>query len=91
MWIDLFPSPEELGVSRHGQVWQYALPQNVNEMVTAADQEVKSELALIVLGKPEDFDRQWNALQKKLLDMKLDEAGKILTGLIKEKVDLWNK
>ena len=91
MWIDLFPSPEELGVSRHGQVWQYALPQNVNEMVTAADQEVKSELALIVLGKPEDFDRQWEALQKKLLDMKLDEAGKILTGLIKEKVYLWNK
>lgn len=27
MWIDLFPKPEELGMSKHGQVWQYALPQ----------------------------------------------------------------
>lgn len=57
MWIDLFPAPEELGVSKHGQVWQYALPSDINEKVTAADEFVKTTLAQLVLGSPADFDR----------------------------------
>jgi putative aldouronate transport system substrate-binding protein len=37
MWIDLFPSTESLGVSRHGAAWQYALPPDIGAIVTEAN------------------------------------------------------
>ena len=55
MWTDLFPSSEELGVFKHGAVWQYALPPDVNEKVPAADDYVKAALAQVVLGSPSDW------------------------------------
>lgn len=91
MWIDLFPKPEELGMSKHGQVWQYALPTDVNERITAADEYVKTALAQIVLGKPEDFDTKWSEMQTTLKKMGLDKAGDTLSELIAMKMKLWSK
>jgi putative aldouronate transport system substrate-binding protein len=90
MWIDLFPSSEELGVSKHGQVWQYALPPDVNEKVTAADDYVKTALSQCVLCKPEEFDTKWAIMQQKLRDMGMEEAGQQLTGIIGQKMKLWD-
>ncbi len=89
MWVDLFPTSEELGVSKHGQVWQYALPPELNEKVTAADEYVKTALAQCVLAKPADFEAKWAELQKKLKDMGMEQAGVELTGIIGEKMKLW--
>lgn len=89
MWIDLFPTSEELGVSKHGQVWQYALPPELNEKVTAADEYVKTALAQCVLAKPADFDAKWAELQKKLKDMGMEQAGVELSAIIGEKMKLW--
>lgn len=91
MWIDLFPTPEELGISKHGQVWQYALPSDINEKVTAADEYVKTTLAQLVLGDPEDFDRDWKSMQANLKKMGLDKAGDTLSELIAMKIKLWNE
>ncbi len=91
MWIDLFPTPEELGPSKHGQVWQYALPTEVNEKVTAADEYVKTALAQIVLGEPANFDASWNAMQEKLRKMGLEQAGDELSALIQNKIKLWKE
>lgn len=90
LYVDLFPQPEELGVSKHGQVWQYALPSDVNEKVTAADEFVKGSLAKIVLGKPADFDAGWKKMIDGLYAMGMEDANKILTKMIKEKIDMWN-
>jgi putative aldouronate transport system substrate-binding protein len=91
MWIDLFPAPEELGVSKHGQVWQYALPSDINAKVTAADEFVKTTLAQLVLGSPADFDRGWTDMQTNLKKMGLDQAGDTLSDLIAMKIKLWNE
>lgn len=92
MWIDLFPTPEELGGrSKHGQVWQYTLPADVNEKITAADEYVKTALSQLVLGSPSDFDKNWTAMQTALKKMGLGKAGDTLTNLIAMKIKLWNE
>jgi putative aldouronate transport system substrate-binding protein len=91
MWIDLFPAPEELGVSKHGQVWQYTLPADVNEKVTAADEYTKAALTQLVLGSPEYFDKGWTAMQNSLKKMDLEEAENTLTKLIAMKIKLWSE
>jgi len=89
MWTEMFPSSESLGVSKHGQVWQYALPQDVNEKVTAADEYVKGALAKLVLGKPEEFDAQQAAIIKRLTDMGMGDCGDQLSTLIEQKLAMW--
>lgn len=89
MWIDLFPSSEELGVSKHGQVWQYALPPETNEKVTAADEYVKTALSQCVLCEPSEFDAKWAELQNHLIEMGMEQVGKEVTAIIGQKMDLW--
>jgi putative aldouronate transport system substrate-binding protein len=91
MWIDLFPSTESLGVSRHGAAWQYTLPPDANAKITEADMYMKNALANIVLGKPENFETQWQKIVNDLRRMGLEETGKTLTGMIKDKIELWNR
>lgn len=89
MWIDLFPSSEELGISKHGQVWQYALPSSLNDRVDSADDYVKTALVRCILSRPEDFDNLWNEMQQTLIEMGMEEAGTQLTEIIGEKMKLW--
>lgn len=90
LYVDQFPQPAELGVSKHGQVWQYALPPDVNEKVTAADEYVKGALAKIVLGKPADFDASWQKMVDDLKKMGMEDANTVLTQMIKDKINMWN-
>jgi putative aldouronate transport system substrate-binding protein len=91
MWIDLFPSTESLGVSRHGAAWQYTLPPDVNAKITEADNYIKNALANIVLGRPENFEAAWNKIVQDLRRMGLEESGKTLTDMIKDKIELWSR
>jgi putative aldouronate transport system substrate-binding protein len=91
MWIDLFPSTESLGVSKHGAAWQYTLSPDVNAKITEADNYMKNALANIVLGKPENFENSWNKIVQDLRRMGLEESGKALTNMIKDKTKLWNR
>jgi putative aldouronate transport system substrate-binding protein len=89
MWVDLFPSTNELGKTAYGQLWQYTLPSDVNEKLTVADEYVKNALAQCVLCKPSDFDKKWNEMQQHLRDIGMDTAGDEVTALIKAKLKLW--
>jgi putative aldouronate transport system substrate-binding protein len=91
MWIDLFPSTESLGVSRHGAAWQYTLSPDVNAKITEADNYMKNALANIVLGKPENFESSWNKIVDDLRRMGLEGSGKALTDMIKDKIELWGR
>ncbi|MCL2269855.1 MAG: ABC transporter substrate-binding protein [Treponema sp.] len=90
MWIDFFPSTDSLGVSRHGAAWQYTLPPDVNAKIAEADNYIKNALATIVLGRPDNFESQWQKIVQDLRRMGLDESGKTLTNMIKDKIKLWN-
>jgi len=91
MWIDLFPSSESLGVSRHGQAWQYALTPELNAKVQEADDYMKNALANIVLGRPENFEASWQRIQQDLIRMGIEDANKAMTGMIKDKVEMWSR
>jgi len=91
MWIDLFPSTESLGVSQYGQAWQYALPPDANAIVTAADNYLKNALAVAVLGEPADFESQWQKIVNDLRKIGVEDAGKALTAMIKDKIELWSE
>ena len=90
MWIDLFPSTESLGVSKHGQAWQYALSPKINAIVTEADDYMKNTLATLVLGKPADFDKTWDKVQADLKKIGIEEANAALTGMVKDKIKMWS-
>ena len=90
MWTDLFPTSQELGISKHGQVWQYALSKTMSDRLSEADEFVKKCLISMITGKPEDFDSSWNKMQETLVDMKINEVGENISMLIKEKIKLWN-
>jgi len=91
MWIDLFPSTESLGVSKHGAAWQYTLPPDANAKLTEADNYIKNALANLVLGRPGNFESSWSKIVEDLRRMGIDEAGKTLTGMIKDKIELWSR
>jgi len=91
MWIDLFPSSESLGVSRHGQAWQYALPPELNAKISEADNYMKNALANIVLGRPANFNASWTRIQQDLIRMGIEEANQVMTQMIKDKVELWSR
>jgi putative aldouronate transport system substrate-binding protein len=89
MWIDLFPSTESLGRSKHGQAWQYTLTPDLNAIATAADDYMKTALANIVLGRPENFDTAWAKIIQDLKAMGIEEANKGLTQMVQDKLKLW--
>ena len=91
MWIDLFPSTESLGISKHGQAWRYTLPPEVNAKVSEADEYIKNALANIVLGKPENFESGWLKINQDLRRMGIEEANKALTEMIRDKIQLWKE
>ena len=91
MWTDLFPSTESLGISRHGQAWQYALSPDLNAKVTEADEYMKNALANIVLGRPENFNAAWQRIQQDLVRMGIEDANRAMTRMIRDKVELWNR
>lgn len=89
MWTDLFPTSESLGVSKHGQAWQYTLPPDINAKVSEADDLAKRALANMVLGRPENFDAAWTKFQADLRAIGIADANKEMTALVKDKMKLW--
>lgn len=90
VWTDLFPSPEDLGVSKHGQIWQYPIDQKDTAIIEKADSYVKESLIDMIIGPEEDFDTAWLTMQKKLKEMGVEEVGQNVTRLIKNKKELWS-
>src|SRR5574344_605967 len=89
MWIDLFPQSSTLGRPAHGQLWQYQLPKEINDKVTAADDYVKEALTKCVLCKPSEFQHNWDEMVQHLKDMGMEEAGQKVSALIEQKLKLW--
>ena len=89
MWTDLFPSSESLGVTRHGQAWQYALPPELEAVISQADDYVKTALSNIVLGPPANVDTAYDTMLAQLRRMGVEDAHAKMTQLVKDKVRLW--
>ncbi|MBQ2528949.1 MAG: ABC transporter substrate-binding protein [Treponema sp.] len=89
MWTELFPQSDELYRPVHGQIWQYHLPKDVNDIVEAADDYVRNALVSCIINPPDEFDERWKAMVDELKKMGVEKAGKKLSEMIREKLDLW--
>jgi putative aldouronate transport system substrate-binding protein len=91
MWTDLFPTTEALGVSKHGQVWQYSLNSKLTKIVTDTDEYVKQCIIRMILDSEENFDSSWKNMQDKLERSDIRIVENELTNLIKMKMTLWEQ
>lgn len=89
-WPDLFPSSEELGVSKHGQLWKYTLSAKNQEILDNCDAYVKQELIKMIVGPEQKFDSSWTNMQETIKSMGISKVEKELTSLIEVKRALWN-
>ncbi len=89
LWSDLFPSSSELGISKHGQVWQYPLSSNMTRILEEADEYVKKSLINMIIGSSDDFDNSWEQMQQGLHKIGVDWVGEEVTNMIKMKMQLW--
>ena len=71
----MFPSSEELGISKHGQVWQYTIP---------SDSDIS-----IIQQKCDDYIQQ-AVIQATLKSYGVDSLNEQMTNLTKERLELWN-
>ena len=90
LWTDLFPQPEELGVSKHGQIWQYNISSKSQEIVDRVDDYVKNEIIKIIISSPETFDSSWKKMQENIRKSNISLVEDEITSLIKIKRQLWN-
>ncbi len=91
LWADLFPTSQELGVSKHGQVWQYPLSSQMTKVISEVDDYVKESLIKMILAPEKDFDSNWEEMRENIIKMGMIEINNQCTELIKMKMKLWEK
>ena len=91
-FTELFTSDEELGISKHGQVWQYTIPSDSDIAIIQqkCDDYIQQAVTQAILGKPENFDKAWDEIQKTLKSYGVDKLNEEMTKLTKERLELWN-
>ncbi|ADZ82744.1 ABC transporter substrate-binding protein [Cellulosilyticum lentocellum] len=91
LWTDFFPTPEELGVSKHGQAWQFNIPSDGNLQVfnQKSQDYIQQAVTQAILGKPADFDAAWDTILAKLDEIGVEEANAEMTKLTQEKIRFW--
>ena len=92
-WVELFPTAEELGESKHGQVWEYNIPadSDISLIQNKADAFTQEAITKAIIGPEEEFDIAWDSIQAELKNLGVDKMNKDMTELTKEKIALWNK
>ena len=83
----MFPSSAELGVSKHGQVWQYTIPTDSDVAIIQqkCDDYVQQAITQAILGKPADFDTAWDEIQETLKGTGFDSLNEPMTELTKKR------
>lgn len=91
-FTEMFPSAEELGISKHGQVWQYTIPTDSDIAIIQqkCDDYIQQAITQAILGKTEDFDKAWDNIQETLKGYGVDSLNEQMTELTKQRIDLWN-
>lgn len=91
LWIDFFPTPEELGKSKHGQAWQFNIGADSELAIFNQKSEdyVKQAATQAILGNPDNFDAAWDEMLAKFTDMGVESANNEMTKLTQEKIRFW--
>lgn len=86
--VDIFPQASEFKVPEYPPVWAYIKPAELDNIGNKLDEVAWSGLITCVIGKPEQFDANYDSMLASLESTGMSRAEEILTQLIKEKVAL---
>jgi putative aldouronate transport system substrate-binding protein len=89
MWVDFFPRTEDMPVQRHGRAFEFALSPDTNALFNQLYDVIANHLGKILMAKPADFDRLWDAMVKEMYEVGVEKVNAEMTGIIKDKVALW--
>jgi len=92
-WKDLWPSEEQFPVRPWGAAWNIPVPSDSDTNILAEKMKgiTWKRIPEIILAKPEDFDKLWDAYQQELLDAGVEKMEDGYEALVKERVKLWNE
>lgn len=93
LWVELFPTPEELGTPAHGKAYEYILPSDSDVAIIQqkADDYTTQKITEAILASPDDFDAIWEEMQENLLDMDIEKANEEMTEMTNNRLELWNE
>lgn len=84
--VDMFPQPNEFKTPDYSPLWAYAMPIEFSEIVDKLDEVSWSALIKCVTGSEAEFDANYDKMIADLEATGLDEAEKMMTDIIAEKV-----
>lgn len=92
-WVDLFPEAEELGVSKHGQQWQYIIPTDSDMAIiqNRLDEYTQKSITEVILGPESQFDDSWNKIQEEMKKIGVEQLNDDMSKMTVEKIKLWNE
>lgn len=91
-WVDLFPKAEELGISKHGQQWQYIIPTDSDMAIiqNRLDEYTQKAITEAILGPESEFDNSWSKIQEEMINMGVEQLNDDMSKMTVEKIKLWN-
>ena len=84
--VDMFPQPDEFETPDYSPLWAYAMPIEFSEIVDKLDEVSWSALIKCVTGSEADFDANYDKMIADLEATGLNDAEKMMTDIIAEKV-----
>lgn len=92
LWVDAFPTPEELGRPAHGRAWEYVIPttSDVTIIQQKADDLTTQKITEAILADPADFDAIWDDMIAQLEAMNIKEAEAQMTQITNDRIELWS-
>lgn len=94
MWMDLYPSAEDLPVRPWGKAWQINYPEQDSEANVIAQQLsdiVFKKVPEAILAKPENFDKVWDDFMAELENAGVHKLEELFNQLLAERIKLWNE
>lgn len=86
--LDIFPQKEEFEIPEFPPIWAYVMPAEFTDLNNKLDEVAWSSLITCVIGKPEAFDANYDAMIASLEATGMSRAEEILTEMVKDKVAL---
>lgn len=86
--LDIFPQKDEFKIPEFLPIWAYIKPAEFTDLNNKLDEVAWSSLITCVIGKPEAFDVNYDAMIASLEATGMSRAEEILTAMVKDKVAL---
>lgn len=86
--LDIFPQKDEFKIPEFPPIWAYIKPAEFTDLNNKLDEVAWSSLITCVIGKPEAFDANYDAMIASLEATGMSRAEEILTAMVKDKVAL---